>query len=406
MARNSTGNVYKNAAGRWYARVTLGSGARRNLALPTCATEDQARARLSVLAELGAKLRAAGLAELAPDFLTRAAEAQGGRPLEDVRRAAERLCERGIAPARPPVTATFQELAERWTSGELTREYPDHVREKRSAEDDRLRLERHVYTVVGDVPLALFTIDHAEAVMKRLSADLSAASRRHVAQLMHRVLSMAVFPLRLIASNPLPRGFLPSPGAAKAKAWLYPDEDRALLAALAIPLCYRLLYGFLDREGMRAGEAAALTWANIDLDRGAVILDNNKTDDPRAWALSEGTVKALRAWHALCPGATEQDRVFLEAHGNPVNIDRLAERFRGHLRKAGITRPALFERTAHRWQIRIHDLRATFITLALANGRTEAWVQDRTGHRSSMMINVYRRAARTAAELARRPGPA
>jgi len=30
---------------------------------------------------------------------------------------------------------------------------------------------------------------------------------------------------------------------------------------------------------------------------------------------------------------------------------------------------------------------------------TESWVQDRTGHRSSDMINRYRRVARTAAEL-------
>ena len=36
---------------------------------------------------------------------------------------------------------------------------------------------------------------------------------------------------------------------------------------------------------------------------------------------------------------------------------------------------------------------------ALANGRTETWVADRTGHKSSQMINAYRRAARTAAEL-------
>ena len=43
--------------------------------------------------------------------------------------------------------------------------------------------------------------------------------------------------------------------------------------------------------------------------------------------------------------------------------------------------------------------RATFITLTLANRRTEAWVQDRTGHKSSLMLNLYRRAARTAAEL-------
>lgn len=38
------------------------------------------------------------------------------------------------------------------------------------------------------------------------------------------------------------------------------------------------------------------------------------------------------------------------------------------------------------------------MTVALANGKTEAWVADRTGHRSSQMINTYRRTARTYAE--------
>ena len=53
----------------------------------------------------------------------------------------------------------------------------------------------------------------------------------------------------------------------------------------------------------------------------------------------------------------------------------------------------------NRLPIRAHDLRGTFVTLSLANDRTEAWVQDRTGHTSSNMINLYRRTARTAAEL-------
>jgi hypothetical protein len=39
------------------------------------------------------------------------------------------------------------------------------------------------------------------------------------------------------------------------------------------------------------------------------------------------------------------------------------------------------------------------VTLALAAGRTEAWVTDRTGHKSSQMIYTYKRASRTAAEL-------
>ncbi len=64
-----------------------------------------------------------------------------------------------------------------------------------------------------------------------------------------------------------------------------------------------------------------------------------------------------------------------------------------------ITRRELFVSNDARMSIRLHDTRATFITLALANGKSESWVQDRTGHRSSDMINRYRRVARTAAEL-------
>jgi hypothetical protein len=54
---------------------------------------------------------------------------------------------------------------------------------------------------------------------------------------------------------------------------------------------------------------------------------------------------------------------------------------------------------ANRRKIRIHGLRGTFVTISLANGKTETWVADRTGHRSSAMVNRYRRQARSAKEL-------
>jgi len=73
-------------------------------------------------------------------------------------------------------------------------------------------------------------------------------------------------------------------------------------------------------------------------------------------------------------------------------------RYREHLRLAGIDRAKLFEKTDVRLPVRAHDMRATFITVALANGKSEGWIQDRTGHRSSIMINRYRRVARTVAE--------
>jgi integrase len=60
-----------------------------------------------------------------------------------------------------------------------------------------------------------------------------------------------------------------------------------------VPILRRVFYGFLAREGMRSSEALGLSWDDLDLKRGVVRLDENKTDDPRAWALSAGVVEAL-----------------------------------------------------------------------------------------------------------------
>ena len=51
------------------------------------------------------------------------------------------------------------------------------------------------------------------------------------------------------------------------------------MACAAVALSDRLFYGFLTREGMRAGEAIRLQWRDLDLERGTVSLDVNKTDD-------------------------------------------------------------------------------------------------------------------------------
>jgi hypothetical protein len=39
------------------------------------------------------------------------------------------------------------------------------------------------------------------------------------------------------------------------------------------------------------------------------------------------------------------------------------------------------------------------VTVSLANGKTEQWVTDRTGHKSSQMLSLYTRQARTWQEL-------
>jgi integrase len=396
MPSNAKGTVrFRN--GKWRARVTLDKR-RPELILSTCRRTDDSKAqeRTELLAGLATRLVEAGRVDVALPILERAAS-RDGKALADVVTAANRLCSGEAAPVN--TLLTFREFAEQWTSGKLAKRFPDHVRSKDRSHDEA-RLNAYAYPLVGAVPLRDFTLDHADAVMGALPSTLSIATRRHCAQVMARVLSLAVFPGRVIDASPLPKGYLPKLGPRKAMTYLYPDEDRKLLEKTTIDLTHRLMYGTLSREGMRRSDATQLSWRDLDLDRGAIRLDRNKTKDPRLWALDPGVVRALIAYRALRGDPGSEERVFLGVPG--IMKDRggeIVEIFREHLREAGIDRAELFERSDVRQPIRIHDLRATFVTLSLASGRTETWVADRTGHKSSLMINTYRRAARQVAEL-------
>jgi len=315
--------------------------------------------------------------------------------LECVQTIKARAIEVSLGRAKPlpqkDLPVTFRELAAQWTSGELQHSFPHHIRKKKSASDDQSRFKR-LNQIIGEVPLARFSVNDAQRAMRSLPAGFSAGTRRHYAQLIASVLKLAVFPCAIISSSPLPPGWLPRvhTGRVKARTLLYPDEERQLLRCSNVPLARRLLYGFLAREGCRLSEAAQLTWDDLDLARGLISLDENKTSDPRVWALGRDVVRALQAYKAICTTA--------QPFGGH-DVSRMAAVLRRDLMLAGIHRPALFERSNTHLPFRLHDLRGTFITLALANGRSETWVCDRTGHRSSTMVNRYRRQARTTAEV-------
>jgi integrase len=397
----TNGGTIEARSGALYLRIKL-AGERRYLRL-AASTREQAEERRAVLAGMLRDLDGQP-APLAWSFLEKAAGADAGE-LRDVLRLVAGLRSGKVraTSSTGPAEPTIKSVAEAWISGELARRYPDHIRAKRTADGDRGLFAKHVFPLVGEVPIKAFSLEHAEAVLSALPDGLRPMTRRNVAAALHRLLAMAVFPLRLRTDHPLPRGFLPRPGSSKAKAFLYPAEDARLLACSAVPLASRLFYGFLAREGMRAGEALALAWSDLDLTRGVVALDRNKTDEPRAWALSPGVAPALAAWrerqrdHGV--NVADAARVFVAEDGSPYPENNGAPRFRAHLLAAGVDRAELHARTAARIPIRLHDTRATMITLALANGRSEAWVTDRTGHKSSAMVARYKRTARMAAEL-------
>jgi len=388
-------------------RLRLGKLGRHRITIRT-QSETSAEKRRDEITDLARTLATAGHAEQALAMAKKAGASPDAETIRELRSIAEGLCN-GKLPKRSAEgpKLTFRQVATKWTSGDLHRSHPDHVKDKDHT-DDEARLEYLCGLDMGGVKLGALaidrvTLDHAERAMAQLPETARRPStRRHYAQVLHRVFSLAVYPLRLIAASPLPRGFMPKAGKPPAFSYLYPSDDAALMACTDVPLHDRVLFGFLDREGPRAGEAASLPISAFDLERGAVRLDENKTDDPRTWALDPGVVQALRVYLEGCrAGAPASALMFVDADGTAYDPSKLADRLRSALRRAKVheTRPELFDSTETRSRLRAHDLRGTFVTLSLANGRTETWVADRTGHKSSAMINRYRRAARSANEL-------
>ena len=403
MSKPANGELDHLADGGFSARITIRGRLRRWFILTTCSTELEAIERKAAMAAAAARLRHAGLT--APEIekaMKKAATARHGHQWKVVLEGIDLLCAGGTEEARARVIPTFEEFAGEWTTGKLHKKHHDRVGAKDS-DDDKSRLTRYVNPHLGRFRLDQITLADCDHVLANLPDELAPTTRRHVAQVIGRVLKLAVYPGCYLAVSPVPRGWLPRPGKARARGYLYPDEDAKLMACPGekVPLWRRLLWGFMAREGTRGpSEALAFRWRHVDLQRGAVRLDANKTDDPRVWSLTPGTAKALRAWKEVTKTDTgPNDRIFVDDDGRQPHSTLLAGMLRQDLRAAGVDRPELFENSEHRMQIRAHDLRASFITVALANGRSETWVTDRTGHTTSGQLVNYRRAARTVQEL-------
>ena len=395
MPARATGEIVALRGGAFAVRCLVGPGPRdRELfTLVGCRSRDDAKRRAGEVAGLASRLRRAGLHDDAHRYASEIAEHPERREAvlrfvnDEVLAGSEELTGAGALAAGPTLGAVF----DAWFRGDYAKAHPTHFRVKRTADDDESRYEKHIAPSLRDVPIADVTLEACEAVV----GAVQEGSRTHVAQLLTYILKKAAYPLKLIAASPLPAGFLPRKKRKKALSCLFVDEEERLIACAGVPVANRVLYAWCHREGMRASEALRMTWSDLDLARGTVRLDRNKTSDPRSWKLDPGMADALRRWFVLA-GRPARDRAVFDS---VQNQGHLANSFREHLATAGVTREELFERSDVRQPLRFHDARSAFVSTALACGKSEGWISQRTGHRSSAQIHAYRRLAQTLTDL-------
>jgi integrase len=134
--------------------------------------------------------------------------------------------------------------------------------------------------------------------------------------------------------------------------------------------------------GMRRGELLGLRWVDVDLDAARI-------------AVRQPRVVADHAVHVSEP-YEDYGLVFIHPDGSPIHPQRFSDWFRQHVRAAGL--PA----------IRLHDLRHSYATAALAAGIPAKVVSERLGHAtiaitmdtySHVLPGLDERAAATVARL-------
>lgn len=157
-----------------------------------------------------------------------------------------------------------------------------------------------------------------------------------------------------VAKNPCRGVTLKRGKRDKAKVLPPSKEDMRLLlehAGNGRPMDRPLLM-VLIFAGLRASEVRALPWHNVDLERGAITVDQradfkNVIGPPKSAAgrrtipIPAGVVAALKAWREVCP-PSPRALVFPSEAGTPIFHPNLVLGFQEPIQiAAGVTRPVL-----------------------------------------------------------------
>jgi integrase len=239
----------------------------------------------------------------------------------------------------------------------------------------------------------------AASVEGRERRPLSARTVAYIHGITRRALAEAVDWNRLIR-NPADSAKPPKASSApRMKTWTA-EQLRAFLDHVAEDRLFAA-WRLAATTGMRRGEVLGLTWNALDLDAATASIratlvpgpgyaprgSTPKTDKGRrSVALDPETVAALRAHRRrqseerlrLGPDYDDIGLVFCREDGTPLRPRSFSRTFDNHVRQAELPR------------IRLHDLRHTHATLALAAGVHPKVVQERLGHASiNITLDTY-----------------
>lgn len=307
----------------------------------------------------------------------------------------------------------------------LARKIEDGMRPT-TADSYRSYIDADIVPALGAYRLSAITPAHIDTFLRELRrSGRGTATITRIRAVLRSALSDAKR-MRLVAYNAATDVDVPPVGRSLVTPW-EPEEAAAFLDHVA---AHRLdaLFELLIFTGLRRGEALALRWTDVDLERGVVTIRSNLTEvrgvphegspktrkGVRRVDIGARTVGALLA-HQLAQAAEQRElgttwnpggRVFTSPLGTdlrPSYVTWLFRRLVAEVRFPDDAHlPDAQRRTLRR--VRLHDLRHGAASLMLASGADIATVSKRLGHSQiSVTADTY---AHLVAGLGRRTADA
>jgi integrase len=268
----------------------------------------------------------------------------------------------------------------------------------------RMIVVKRLMPRIGRLRLTSLTPAHLTKLYSILLAEggkggraLSPRSVRYTHTVLGKALSDAV-EWGLLPRNPARSAKAPKPPKPEMAVWEVEQAQR-FLASVSEDRLYALWLLMLT-TGLRRAEVAGLRWSDIDLAAGTIAVRSTRVavdfevvvSEPktakgrRSVALDGLTVQVLRAHRKaqlverVRAGPVWHDTgfVFVREDGVPYHPERITMIFKRRVADAAVPR------------IRLHDLRHTAATLALAAGIHPKIVQERLGHSSiNITLDTY-----------------
>ncbi|MDX2177678.1 MAG: tyrosine-type recombinase/integrase [Candidatus Sumerlaeia bacterium] len=259
------------------------------------------------------------------------------------------------------------------TVSEFAKEYLSHARRTiRSARDSEQRLRDHVLPALGRKLLDEVRRGDVERLHAEWLDAMTPASANRVLATVKALFSHATR-MELVGQSPAQGVRNHKENNARQRCLSGEELQRYLAAVAEEP--NPVLRGYLRvllATGMRRTEALTARWENVDLDNRTLLLPETKSGKSRVVVLNDAAIAALTEVQR------EHDNPYLFPGAKPGT--HLAEPKFAHeraCRKAGID------------NLRMHDLRHTFASLAVSAGTSLYAVQGLLGHASPVMSQRY-----------------